>query len=72
MPAWNTHRILLTEFVGRQALGRKRGNKDTRNITMDIKEGCFYDERCVERFRGYVRWSDLVMALLQSWHYESF
>jgi hypothetical protein len=70
MPAWNAHRILLAEFVVRQALGRKRGDKD--NIKIDIKEVCFYDERCVERFRGCVRWSDFVMASLQSWHIESF
>jgi hypothetical protein len=61
---------LLAEFVGRQALGRKSGDKD--NITMDIKELRFYDERWVEPFRGCVRWSDLVMASLQSWHIESF
>jgi hypothetical protein len=34
-PAWNAHRILLAKFLGRRALGRKRGGKD--NITMDIK-----------------------------------
>jgi len=48
----------------------KRGDKG--NITMDIKEVCFYDERWVEPFRGYVRGSDFVMASLQSWHIESF
>jgi len=69
-PAWNAHRILLAAFVVRQALGRKGGDKG--NIMMDIKEVCFCDERWVELFRGYVRWSDLVMASLQSWHIESF
>ena len=28
-PEWNAHRILLAEFVGRQALGSKGGDKKT-------------------------------------------
>jgi len=55
-PEWNAHRILLAAFVRRQALGRKGGDKG--KTTMDIKEVCFYDERWVEPFRGYVRWSE--------------
>jgi len=46
-----------TEFYWRNlledALGRKRGDKD--NMTIDIKEVCFYDERWVETFRDCVK-----------------
>ena len=70
-PAWNAHKILQAAYVGRQALGRKGGDKS--KITMDIKDYVFTMNGGWNRFGAMSDGvSDLMMNSLQSWHIESF
>jgi hypothetical protein len=64
-----------TESYWRNLLeDRHLGEKGEKKTILQsiLRKYVFYDERWVELFRGCFRWSDLVMASLQSWHIESF